>query len=132
MQDFQPVQDHLSKRSFYLQVLPPNDPGQTSIFTSEWTNPEGGYTSQLTSTWLLQEFKNSQTLLDGPLSVYLLGCKYKYLQRSLLHNVDNILAASITEEEYRQATKELLETFKTMRYIVSAKRLSCAFLRSHT
>lgn len=91
------------------------------IFTFKWTDPEEGYSRQLTWTKLLQDFKNSATLFDETLSQDLTHFRQKHPGVTLLRYIDDLLAT----EDYatcRRATKDLLLKLAQLGYGVSAKK----------
>lgn len=69
----------LSSASYFLK---------STIFASEYTTTEGGYTGQLTWALFTQGFNNSPTLSDEVLSKDLLELRQKYPQNTLLQHVD--------------------------------------------
>lgn len=69
------------------------------IFAFKWSDPEGGYTGQLTWTRLPQGLKDSPTLCDDTLSANLLEFRQEHPEY-----VDD-LTATETEEDCRRGTE---------------------------
>ncbi|XP_036136884.1 uncharacterized protein LOC118643095 [Molossus molossus] len=115
------------KDAFFTLPLAPQS---QLIFAFEWTDPEGGFSGQLTWTCLPQGFKNSPTLFDEALSQDLLGFRESQPQVTLLQYVDDLLLAAATAEECLETTKALLRELERMGYRVSAKKAQICIRRA--
>lgn len=69
------------------------------LFAFKWTDPEGGFSGQLTWTRLPQGFKNSPTLFDEALSQDLSTFRQECPEVVLLQYIDNLLLAARTDSD---------------------------------
>lgn len=86
----------------------PLSPLSQPIFAFERTDPDGGFSGQLTWTRLPPGFKNSPTLFDEALSGDLLTFREQHPHITLLQYVDDLLLAAISVQDCKQATEALL------------------------
>ena len=82
-------------------------PTSQAIFAFEWRDPDSGQAGQLTWMCLPQELKNSPTLFDEALHR---GVPFssENPKITLLQYIDDLLLATITEQECRLGTEKLL------------------------
>lgn len=99
----------------------PLSPLSQPIFAFEWTDPEGGFSGQLTWARLPQGFKNSLTIFDEVLSRDLQPFREGHPDITLLQYVDDLLAAA-SLPECQQASEDLLKELECLGYRVSAKK----------
>ncbi|KAL6066804.1 hypothetical protein STEG23_038117 [Scotinomys teguina] len=93
-----------------------------SIFAFEWTDPEAGFSGQLTWTRLPQGFKNSPTIFDEALHQDLGPFRAANSEVTLLQYVDDLLLAAPSPEQCIESTKRLLDELARLGYRASAKK----------
>ncbi|KAL6031872.1 hypothetical protein STEG23_022001 [Scotinomys teguina] len=93
-----------------------------SIFAFEWTDPEAGFSGQLTWTRLPQGFKNSPTIFDEALHQDLGPFRAANGEVTLLQYVDDLLLAAPSPEQCIESTKRLLDELARLGYRASAKK----------
>jgi hypothetical protein len=91
------------------------------IFAFEWTDPEEGFSGQLTWTRLAQGFKNYPTLLDEAFSQDLIVFRAEHPGTVLLQYVDELLLAAENQIDCREATEEDKD-LEDKGYCVSSKK----------
>ncbi|XP_056659777.1 uncharacterized protein LOC103105672 [Monodelphis domestica] len=107
---------------FTLPLAPVSQP----IFAFEWRSPTSQVVSQMTWTRLPQGLKLSPTLFSDALARDLEEFRSSHPDVTLLQYVDDLLIASPSKEQCKEATRALLQCLQDAGYRVSAKKAHIA------